>query len=280
MELKNFFAQDTAGNTIPSPTVYVYQPNTVTLVTGLKDKNGANLANPFTGTAQGLVQFAAPDGEYDLRVTGAGRDFTIRIQCLDASDVVTDAEAARDAAVAAQSSAEDAAAAAAASAAALADLGLADMNDVDFTPAPTDGQLLKFNATSGKWEPYTLPSVDPDTVYKDTNQTFSAAQRGAIVALVDGATITPDMNAGNFFSVTLGGNRTLANPTNITPGQSGSIFITQDGTGNRTLAYGSYWDFAGGTAPTLSTVAGAVDRLDYVVRTTTSIHAVLTKAWS
>lgn len=118
------------------------------------------------------------------------------------------------------------------------------------------------------------------SVFTDQNQTFTAAQRGAIVALADGATITPDMNASNFFSVTLAGNRTLGNPTNITPGQSGSIFITQDGTGSRTLAYGSYWDFAGGTAPSLSTAANAVDRLDYLVRTATSIHAVLTKAWS
>lgn len=109
---------------------------------------------------------------------------------------------------------------------------------------------------------------------------FTAAQRGLPVDLTDAATITPNFAAGNFFNVTLGGNRTLANPTNLVAGQSGSIFITQDATGSRTLAYGSFWDFAGGTAPTLSTAANTVDRLDYVVRTTGSIHAVLTKAWS
>ena len=97
---------------------------------------------------------------------------------------------------------------------------------------------------------------------------------GAITALTDAATITPDLNASNNFSVTLAGNRTLANPTNITAGQSGSIFVTQDGTGSRTLAYGSYFKFAAGTAPTLSTVAASVDRIDYVVATTTKIHAV------
>jgi len=111
-------------------------------------------------------------------------------------------------------------------------------------------------------------------------QTFTKAQRGAISALTDGATITPDFSLGNLYSVTLGGNRTLANPTNLTAGQSGSIFVTQDGTGSRTLAYGSYWDFIGGTAPTLSTAAGAVDRIDYVVRTTGSIHAVFTANYS
>jgi hypothetical protein len=111
-------------------------------------------------------------------------------------------------------------------------------------------------------------------------QTFTKAQRGAIAALTDAATITPNMDDGNNFSVTLGGNRTLANPTNLTAGQGGSIFITQDGTGSRTLAYGSQWDFIGGTAPVLSTAIGAVDRLDYVVRTTGSIHAALSKALS
>lgn len=111
-------------------------------------------------------------------------------------------------------------------------------------------------------------------------QSYTAGQRGAIVALTDATNIAIDMALANFFSVTLGGNRTLDNPTNLVAGQSGAIFITQDATGSRTLAYGSFWDFAGGTAPTLSTTANTVDRLDYIVRTTGSIHAVLTKAWS
>jgi len=111
-------------------------------------------------------------------------------------------------------------------------------------------------------------------------QTFTASQRGTITVLTDGATITPDFSVTNNYSVTLAGNRTLANPTNITAGQSGSIFVSQDATGSRTLAYGTYWDFAGGTAPTLSTAASAIDRIDYVVRTATSIHAVFTANYS
>jgi len=114
----------------------------------------------------------------------------------------------------------------------------------------------------------------------DTAQTFTKGQRGEITVLTDGATITPDFADSNNFSVTLGGNRTLANPTNTVAGQSGSLFITQDGTGSRTLAYGTNYDFAGGTAPTLSTTAGAIDRIDYVVRTATSIHAVFTANYS
>ena len=111
-------------------------------------------------------------------------------------------------------------------------------------------------------------------------QTYTAAQRGTITTLTDGATVTPDFAASNNFTLTLGGNRTIANPTNLTAGQSGSIFLVQDGTGSRTAAWGTYWDFAGGTAPTLTTTANAVDRIDYVVRSSTSIHAVATLAYS
>jgi hypothetical protein len=125
-----------------------------------------------------------------------------------------------------------------------------------------------------------VQAFDADTAKTDVTQNFTAAQRGAISTLTDAATITPDFAVANNFSVTLGGNRTMANPSNLVAGQSGSIFITQDGTGSRTLAWGSYWDFTTGTAPTLTTTAGAVDRVDYIVRTTGSIHAVFTGDYS
>ena len=108
-----------------------------------------------------------------------------------------------------------------------------------------------------------------------TAQTFTAAQRGTISALTDGATITADFAVANNFSVTLGGLRTLANPSNQTAGQSGCIWITQDGTGGRTLSYGSQWDFTGGTPPVLSTAAAAVDCLVYAVQSSTKITATL-----
>ena len=104
-----------------------------------------------------------------------------------------------------------------------------------------------------------------------------------VATLTDGATITPDFEANQNFTVTLGGNRTLANPSNVTSdkvGQVGSIFVVQDGTGSRTLSFGSNWEFIGGTAPTLSTAASAVDRIDYIVRSTTSIQAVVTLGYA
>jgi hypothetical protein len=126
----------------------------------------------------------------------------------------------------------------------------------------------------------TIQAYDADTAKTDVAQTFTAAQRGTITTLTSGATVTPDFAASNNYTLTLGQNLTIANPTNCTAGQSGSIFLVQDGTGSRTATWGSYWDFAGGTAPTLSTGANVVDRVDYIVRSSASIHAVVTLAYS
>lgn len=100
--------------------------------------------------------------------------------------------------------------------------------------------------------------------------TWAAA---AVVALTDAATIAVDMATFLNASVTLGGNRTLGNPTNPKVGQSGFIRVTQDGTGSRTLAYASNWEYAGGigTIPALSTAAGSVDVLTYLVLSATEI---------
>ena len=91
---------------------------------------------------------------------------------------------------------------------------------------------------------------------------------------VTGST-TLDFSLADNHIVSLTGNATLANPSTEVAGQSGSIFVEQDGTGSRTLAYGTQFKWAGGTAPTLSTAANAVDRIDYIVRATDIIHCVI-----
>ena len=103
----------------------------------------------------------------------------------------------------------------------------------------------------------------------------SGAAKGTIITLTDGASVIVSMAKANTFVVTLGGNRTLGFPSPIPPGQSGMIYIYQDGTGSRTLAYTSCWRFAGGSTPTLTTDAAAVDMLAYSVRTSATIDAAL-----
>ena len=107
-----------------------------------------------------------------------------------------------------------------------------------------------------------------------------SATSGNITTLTSAASITIDLSDSNNFKVTLGHNATFNNPSNITAGQTGSIFIAQDGTGSRTGSWGSYWDFIGGTAPTLTTTAAGVDRIDYVVLDSTNIQAVATLNYS
>ncbi len=119
----------------------------------------------------------------------------------------------------------------------------------------------------------------------ETAQTFTAAQRGSIsaISVASGDTTKQlDFDTANNFALTLANTASceLQNPSNLTAGQSGSIFVIQDATGSRLLTFGSSWDFAGGTAPTLSTAASSVDRIDYIVRSGTSIHAVFTAAYS
>jgi hypothetical protein len=84
-------------------------------------------------------------------------------------------------------------------------------------------------------------------------------------------TVTLDFTQGNSFSLTLTANTTLANPTGVTTGQSGVIFIQEDGTGGYTVGWGTSWDFASSTAPTLTTTASALNALPYFARSTTSI---------
>lgn len=141
----------------------------------------------------------------------------------------------------------------------------------------TTGILKVRNAANSAWVNVLTLSTGMPLAANVANlaaaQSFTAAQRGAVVALTDGATITPDFALANNFSVTLGGNRTMANPSNLTAGQGGVIVLTQDGTGSRTMAFGSYWKFPSGTAPTLTTTAAAVDVLAYQVESSTRITA-------
>ena len=95
--------------------------------------------------------------------------------------------------------------------------------------------------------------------------------------LTDATSIAVNFALGNNFVVTLGGNRTLAAPTNAVAGQSGQIHIIQDSTGSRTLAYNSVYQFVSGATPTLSTGASDVDILLFTTRSSTTIDAALLK---
>ena len=142
---------------------------------------------------------------------------------------------------------------------------------------------LRFRAKTGE-ESIVAHGNGAVELYNDNVKKFETASGGValtggaaanITALSDGATITIDMATACHHSVTLGGNRTFAAPSNQVVGQAGSIFITQDGSGSRTAAFNSAFKFVGGTAPTLTTTASAVDRIDYIIKSSNVIHCAV-----
>jgi uncharacterized protein YvpB len=82
------------------------------------------------------------------------------------------------------------------------------------------------------------------------------------VALTDAATIATDASLSNQFRVTLGGNRTLGNPTNPTDGQKVMWEIIQDGTGSRTITLDT--NFAFGTDIASITLTTAINKRDFL----------------
>ena len=95
-----------------------------------------------------------------------------------------------------------------------------------------------------------------------------------VVSLTDATSISLDLSTGNSFAVTLGGNRTLANPSNAVAGQVGYIYVYQDGTGSRTLSFGDSYRFANGAAPVMTTSISAVDMLVFSVRGVSAVDVL------
>lgn len=85
--------------------------------------------------------------------------------------------------------------------------------------------------------------------------------RGAVQATTFSATETLfDCSKGSAFSTTLTASGSVMSAPNPLPGQVIDIYLKQDGTGNRTVTWNSVL-WPGGAAPTLTTTAGATDRI-------------------
>ena len=105
MELKSFFAQDDQGNKLSGATCYVYKRGTESLISYIVGANGLVISNPFIADSSGLVQFAAANGLYDIRVVSGNRDYRLPMQFNDVTGTLeavemaaNKAETARDAA--------------------------------------------------------------------------------------------------------------------------------------------------------------------------------------
>jgi hypothetical protein len=98
-----------------------------------------------------------------------------------------------------------------------------------------------------------------------------------VTVTMTAGTVPLDANLGVDFTVTLTTTPTFSNPTNISGGRTGCMWITQPSTGYFTASFGSNWKFAGGSAPTLTASASAVDVLCYKARTSSYVWGSLNK---
>ena len=137
-----------------------------------------------------------------------------------------------------------------------------------------DANVSIYYDNSKKFESTSTGATITGSITTTTGAAFTGVVSGNLSAATSATTITLDLGAANYHTVTLAHNTTFADPSNEVAGQSGSIIITQDGTGSRTASWNSAWKWAAGTAPTLSTAAGAVDRIDFLVVAAGNIHAV------
>ncbi len=91
-------------------------------------------------------------------------------------------------------------------------------------------------------------------------QTAIADLNPVPVTLVDAATIAWDPASGDYFMVTLAGNRTLGVPARRPREGQRTVFeIRQDGTGTRLMTWPATWDWGTTGAPTLTTTANKSD---------------------
>ena len=81
--------------------------------------------------------------------------------------------------------------------------------------------------------------------------------------LTDGATINWDVSLGQIATVTPGGGRTMAAPTNLKVGTY-ILHVIQDVTGGKTITWNSVFKWPGGVAPTLTITPGARDLFSFV----------------
>lgn len=117
-------------------------------------------------------------------------------------------------------------------------------------------------------DPSKQARFDTSSVAAGTNRALKVQDGDSYIGiaaqtLTDGATVNWDVSAGIVASVTLGGNRTMAAPTNLKVGTY-VLHVIQDATGSRTLTWNAVFKWQSATAPTLSTGASKRDVFSFI----------------
>jgi len=132
------------------------------------------------------------------------------------------------------------------------------------SPVAAD-EFAIYDASATTHKKITTTELFGSDVLTATAREYTKTQNFNMTTLSDGANISWDLSQNQVAVVTLAGNRTLDAPSNQVAGATYILIVKQDGTGSRTLnTSASAYKFPGGTEPTLSTGANAVDILTFV----------------
>lgn len=176
---------------------------------------------------------------------------------------------------------------------ALSGVGSNDLDDITLTSVATNDILVHSGSAWVNQAPATARSslglvigTDVQAYDATISKTNTAETRSAAINMADnilqrpelkdyaetlvsassGSSYTIDLEDGNNVEVTLTANCTFSfsNPPASGKGGSFTLILKQDGTGGRTVTWPAAVKWAGGTAPTLTTAANAVDVLAFI----------------
>lgn len=130
------------------------------------------------------------------------------------------------------------------------DVQITDLTAIS-SPADTDVLMAALSTDELRKIPLSLFGIPSISREWTRQQNFDQ------VTLSDGANISWNLDTQQCAVVTLGGNRTLDNPSNMRAGSTYILLINQDGTGNRTLTFDTAYRFVDGENPELDGTANS-----------------------
>jgi len=139
----------------------------------------------------------------------------------------------------------------------------ADQSDAEIETAYNNQVAIVSQVDAEAGTSTTAERWTPQRVKQSIDALAPAAVEQGLNTETDGATITFDLNDSHKQTVELAGNRTLA-LANVSVGDVFMIRLEQDSVGSRTVTWWSTINWAGGTAPTLTTTADKTDVFIFV----------------
>lgn len=115
---------------------------------------------------------------------------------------------------------------------------------------PADGQVLEYNGTLAKWQ--------------NQNAATTVAVENVDTTSIGSTYTIPNVTTATIHNVTLtAASCTVTMPT-ATPGASFTLVVQQDATGGRAITWPAGVKWPGGTQPTLTSAASAIDCLTFL----------------